>query len=223
MLWYTPESNIESSIIDLPVQSGVPLKPSTNVSGNKTPIHKTKLTHVLVMCRHVLNKLRVPDCWMFVCSICGSWTFGEVAVWRFFADNAGPYDVFVAMFFHGYLQKKLAFQWCRYIILHPLSMHLQFECTVQHIPKLDKGSFTMKLHVHSGEDSVKFTYVIISLILVALFQIENTICAELMKALMSPISLPRLFAFSPLILLNGGLESWHKLGISPRLMGKLQT
>jgi hypothetical protein len=80
MLLYTPESNIGSSITNLPIQSGVPLKPSTKVSGHKTLIQKMKLTHVLVMCRHVLNKLCVPDCWMLVCSICGGWTFGEAAV-----------------------------------------------------------------------------------------------------------------------------------------------
>jgi hypothetical protein len=64
---------------------------------------------------------------------------------------------------------------------------------------------------------------IISLIVDALFQIENTICAELTKTPMRSISLPTLFAFAPLILLNGDLESWHKLGISLGLMGKLQT
>jgi hypothetical protein len=84
MLMYTPESNIGSSMTDLPVQSGVPLKPSTHVLGHKTPIHKMKLTHVLVMCRHVLNKLCVPVCSMLVRSICGAWTLGEAVVWSLF-------------------------------------------------------------------------------------------------------------------------------------------
>jgi hypothetical protein len=62
MLLYTPESNIGSSLTDLHVQFGVPLKHSTIFSIHKTPIHKTKLMLVLVLYRYVLNNLGVPDC-----------------------------------------------------------------------------------------------------------------------------------------------------------------
>jgi hypothetical protein len=48
-------------------------------------------------------------------------------------------------------------------------MHLQFERTVEHRPKLDKGSITTDLPVHSGEDSVTSGYVIVSLIVLADF------------------------------------------------------
>jgi hypothetical protein len=57
MLLYTPESNIGMSMTDLPVQFGVPLKHSIIFLIHKTPIQK--LTHVLVLCRHVLNNLGV--------------------------------------------------------------------------------------------------------------------------------------------------------------------
>jgi hypothetical protein len=75
MLLYTPESNIALLMIDLPVQFGVPPKHSTIFS-----IHKTKLTHVLVLCTQVLNNLDVPDCRMLIHSLCGVSTIGVVVV-----------------------------------------------------------------------------------------------------------------------------------------------
>jgi hypothetical protein len=52
-----------------------------------------------------------------------------------------------------------------------LSMHLQFERVVEHKPKSDKESFTTDLPVHLGEDSTTCAYVIVSLIVVAIFQL----------------------------------------------------
>jgi hypothetical protein len=84
MLLYTPESNIELSMTNLHVQFGVPLKHSTIFSIHKPPIHKMKLTLVLVLCRYVLNNLGVPNCSMLVHSLCGVWTLSVAAVWSLF-------------------------------------------------------------------------------------------------------------------------------------------
>jgi hypothetical protein len=81
--------------------------------------------------------------------------------------------VFVANFFSHKPTKKLAFQWCQYVILQFLSMHLQFEPTVEHKPKSDKGSFTTDLHVHLGEASITLAYVIVSLIVGAVFNYKT--------------------------------------------------
>jgi hypothetical protein len=82
-------------------------------------------------------------------------------------------------------------------------MYLQFQWTIEHRPKSDKGSFTTGLPVHSREDSVTSTYVIVSLIVVAVFQLYKT--------------------FSPLFLFTDDLKSSHRLSISPGLMDRLQT
>jgi hypothetical protein len=47
---------------NLPVQFGVPPKPSINFLVHKTQYTKTKLTHVGVGCMDVMKKLGVPDC-----------------------------------------------------------------------------------------------------------------------------------------------------------------
>jgi hypothetical protein len=58
LLLHKPESTIGSSMIDLPVQLGVPPKSATNF-----PVYKTqKITHVRVGCMDVMNNLGVPDC-----------------------------------------------------------------------------------------------------------------------------------------------------------------
>jgi hypothetical protein len=62
MLLYKPGSTIGSSMTDLPVQFGVPPKPSINFLVHKTQYTKTKLTHVGVGCMDVMKKLGVPDC-----------------------------------------------------------------------------------------------------------------------------------------------------------------
>jgi amino acid permease len=103
-----------------------------------------------------------------------------------------------------------------------LSVHLQFEHAIEHRPKSDKGSFTTDLPVHSREDLTTSAYMIVSLIVIAIFQLYNIIFSKkLMKTLIKHDILPTLFAFAPLILFLGDLKSSRGLGISPELMDRL--
>jgi hypothetical protein len=67
-------------MIDHLVQFAVASKPSTNVLEHQTSIKQMKLTFVTSLCRHVFNKLVIPDYWMLIQSLCVVLTNGAAVL-----------------------------------------------------------------------------------------------------------------------------------------------